>query len=782
MFPAMFIQSRFMPVLAFALAAAPVSAFAEGQMTVLNSHSLVKFESCSLRVNRLDFEKQATLSDHDVLRICESLDNSRFCYVGSLFDREHTIAMYRPFFAAKAIRQSMTEFLRRGGMVFFAPVTLTQFGAWPREMTDYFASVGVTLPGPANFENNVIGSDKERSVFAKATDGWRDSLFNAPRNVDPVQAIRHFKDPAAIGYETVFASSEGFPVVISAKTKLGGTVVFSHVYSVERRLESPFFLNVLQGLYGEAAVRRRSSRTAYIDAAKARGKTELCVREVPAYQRVYTDTPVPDGGEELTHIDLLLARGDREIAKIAFFNCSDENLEFRLEPDADRTNRDIFSFYEARPWRTEAGPVVNETVVPVNGANLVSVPSGETRTILLVGETRRAPGKYDWSCELVPANLDIPTRKITVTAEVLDLEIDPACLPMTYMWGPYNNSHALGLVERYREFLVNGKRVRLVQAGSRHWEKLLRKKPDGSVHVVPEAPGDLIDDEIAEKRAGRRWVSGYGMLGAFWTRMKALGGDPDVTNPVTMKLFADGIRLIDAAYRRAGITPDDFYEPLKDEPSAKEIPQMLAAGRFVRSLGWKVCVDIATWCTMDDIRALAPIVDWWQPWERRLVDRASGPDEIAYYRSTGKTVTPYLCSMSGNTDPYLEYHRFRGIRSFWMGYDGFGTWAANSWRGNDYRGKDNALDGRNGQYPGSFYVHHGDFGPVGTMRLEAWREGAEDYHWLKYAEKRGLAADLRSEATLRKLNAACDPAATKAWRDRLLRALADDGALVMKDF
>ena len=71
--------------------------------------------------------------------------------------------------------------------------------------------------------------------------------------------------------------------------------------------------------------------------------------------------------------------------------------------------------------------------------------------------------------------------------------------------------------------------------------------------------------------------------------------------------------------------------------------------------------------------ALAPIVDWWQPWERRLVGRASGPEEIAYCRSTGKTVTPYLCSRSGNTDPNLEYHRFRGIRSFWMGYDGFGT-------------------------------------------------------------------------------------------------------------
>ena len=93
----------------------------------------------------------------------------------------------------------------------------------------------------------------------------------------------------------------------------------------------------------------------------------------------------------------------------------------------------------------------------------------------------------------------------------------------------------------------------------------------------------------------------------------------------------------------------------------------------MHSLGWRVCLDIATWCTLDDVRRLALAVDWWQPWERRL---------------------------------------------------------------------------------------------------EAWREGAEDFHWLKVAEKLGAAEEFRSAERLRALDATSDPAAVKAWRDGLLRGIA----------
>ena len=72
-----------------------------------------------------------------------------------------------------------------------------------------------------------------------------------------------------------------------------------------------------------------------------------------------------------------------------------------------------------------------------------------------------------------------------------------------------------------------------------------------------------------------------------------------------------------------------------------------------------------------------------------------------------------------------------------------------------------------------FYVHHGDAGPVATMRLEALREGVEDLYWLNRAAGGGCAAGLRSKQFLDRILAGKDAAAVRDWRNALLRALAD---------
>ena len=760
------------------LSAGVALAAKDGQMTVINQRSSVKFERCSLMANRFDWAAKTKLSYAEELKMCESLDFSKFCYFGSLFDREHTIGMYDAFFSSKSICNSLSAFLKRGGMVFFAPVTWTQLNTWPESMKRFFADNGVKIPGSANYENNIPGSDKEKQLTASVVPTWKGSLFDSPRPVEgQLRSIRHFKDIDRIGYEPVAVTPEGYPVVIATKVGGKGLVVFSHLYPVERQVESPFYWNLIEGLYGKDAVRRRSSRNAYIAEARNRGKDRLYVCAEPVYSKTFADTPVPDDAEDVGHIDLLLARGDRELAKIVFYNCSDDNLVFRLEPEANLANRDIFAFQEVMTWGNVAGLSVNEIVREPTDDGLVSVPSGETKVLLLAAETRRRPGKYDWSFELVPVNVVMPTRKITVTAEVLDLEIDPSLFPTTYLWGPYDYSFALGRADAYRAFAMDRKHITYSMAGTRgdHWTRMLFKNAAGRIECVKTAPKDLCADEIGQKRAGHRFVNGYGHLDRFCTRMKALGvKEPDLRQSDQMALFEQGIRLIDAEFRKAGITPDDFYEPLMDEPNLKHIHNVLAAGKFVRSLGWKVNTGVASWCTMDDIRALTPITDWWQPAERRITERASGKEENDYYRSTGVRYTPGQSSTSGSDDPYLHYHRYRGLRAILNGWDGWCTWAMNSWRGNDYRGRENNIvfDASKMQFPGVFYVHHGDRGPVGTMRLEAFREGIEDYHWLKYAAKTGKGGIYASEECLKRLNASEDASAVQKWRNALLRELA----------
>ena len=184
---------------------------------------------------------------------------------------------------------------------------------------------------------------------------------------------------------------------------------------------------------------------------------------------------------ELARLDMLLAQGDRELARIAFYNCTDENYVFRLEPAADRRNRGVFTFLDVIPWRTPAGQVQHEIVSSLGSAGTICVPSGETKTILLAADTERPAGKYDWSFEIVPVNADVPTRRISVSAEVLDLAIRKDCLPLGYLFGPYNTGAAVGRIGAYRSFLTERNRVTHVAAGTSPWSRLLVKDGSGAV-------------------------------------------------------------------------------------------------------------------------------------------------------------------------------------------------------------------------------------------------------------------------------------------------------------
>ena len=760
-------MNRFALTAAFAALAA--IALAEGQVTIVNSRNKTDFKRYSLQVNPFEFKAGQPRTDSDVLRICESLDNSRLAILGH--GGEKCFAETTRFlFGTPAVATSLDGFFRRGGMLYVEPGSWGVYNSWADEARRFFADRGVVVPTGGDYKDPNSGKG-DRVVVGRLQDGPGKKVFGGPNAPERLCAVRYF-DGAATASAKAYVATDAGEVLMMGKKVEKGAVVFSLVISVMDRASSPFWDNCVEALYGKSAAQKHAGRSVYIASARRRGLKGLYVREVPVFARMTADTPPPDGAPELSGISMLLARGDRELARIAFYNCTDESYVFRLEPSPDRRNRDIFTFLDVVPWRSPAGQVQHEIVSTLGSAGTVCVPSGETKTILLAAETDRPAGKYEWSFEIVPVNADIPTRRVSVSAEVLDLAIDRECLPVGYLFGPYNTGAAVGRIGAYRSFLVDRNRVTHVSAGVSPWGKLLAKGPDGSVRIDEKAVIP-VSDEVSEKAQGRKWVCSYGQLYSFRVAMKKLGAPAGLADPQALKLFRRGVARIDAAYRAAGIDPGaDFFESLIDEPNAKDIPDVLAAAEVVHSLGWRVCLDIATWCTLDDVRRLAPAVDWWQPWERRLENRATSEEEAAFYRSTGKRVTPYLCSMSGNTDPYLGYHRFRGIRAFWRGYDGFCTWAANSWRGNDYRGRDNDLDGSKGSFPGSWYIHHGDDAPVGTMRLEAWREGAEDFHWLKVAEKLGAAEEFRSAERLRALDATSDPAAVKAWRDGLLRGIA----------
>lgn len=742
------------------------SAIAEGQITLINSGSRVDFRAYALKANTFRYAEDKTFDQTDELRICESIDNSKLIVFG--FGKERQFSRTGDFlFGMPSVATSLDSFFKRGGLFFFEPSSWSVYNSWSGKARTFFAERGVTVPDGGNYKNpNDGGSDK--NIDGTICKGGGE-MFGAPRAPGLLRAIRYFAGPAAETFEPYVKTAEGL-VLLMGKRIDAGAVVFSLVYSIQTAAHSAFWDNAVEALYGKAAVQKCAGRTVYLKETKARGLDGLYIREEPFLTPLYADTPLPEGGAELMHVDMLLARGEMELAEIVFYNCTEENRLYRLEPKPGDPNGRIFRFLDVKPRRNEHGRVQNEIVTPTDSTGTVFVPSGETKSILLAAKTNGKPGKYDWSFELVPVNFEEKPRKITVTAEVLDLAMEGE-MPNVFLYGPYEMTWSKGCVEKYQDFLADRYHVNYISTGGGIWKRVLNKDANGNL-TVSENPADYLTGEKRLQEHGRRWIYGYGLFEAVNSRMKELGFTMDWRDPKILAVIDRGLARWVKTLKENGIDFSQAYEPIRDEPSTQNIDEFIIAADLVRKHGMKVAVDIATWCTLDDVRKLAPHVDMWEPWEHRLTTRTTGAEELAVYKSTGKPIRPYLCSMSGNTDPYLDYHRFRGIKAFRLGGDGFCTWAANSWRGNDYRAKENQLDGVRGQYPGAFYVHHGDRVPVATKRLEALREGVEDLYWLRRAAKEGKARDLIADETLASLVKTQDPAKVKAWRNALLRALA----------
>lgn len=739
---------------------------AEGQLTLVNVNTKVSFKSYALKVNEFRYAPGDKRDDMDILRICESIDNSRLVVMGMTGPakfRETTAFL----FGTPAVAASVDAFFKRGGMMYFESGSWSVYNSWAGEARRFFSARGVALPDGSCYVNPSRKQDVNIDGMVCGQGDGR--LFGKPRDPGQLRSIRYFGGVVSTNCEAYVSAADGRPLMVGRRIDKG-RVVFSLVYSVQRTRESPFWDNVVESLYGKDAVRKNTGRNIYLADAKSRGKTGLFIREESVFTQRYADSPLPDGGVELSHIDMLLARGERELAEIVFYNCSEENLVFRLEPESGNPSGDMFRFLDVLPRRTEDGRVQNEIVIPLNAAGCVFVPSGETKLLLLAAKaTHQLPGRHDWSFTLVPVNAEREPHRITVSAEVLNLEMSGK-KPDIYLFGPYGMTWAKGKLAGYQEFLANEYHINHFMIQKDIWKRVLSVDSAGKI-VISDNDADYMTDEVRMQRLGWKWIYGYGMMDGFSERLKELGRKVDFSDHVTLELLDRAVARWVAALKSNGIDLGNCYEPVRDEPNSKMLDDFIAIARTLRRHGLKVAVDIATWCTLDDVRRLAPVVDMWEPWEPRVTVRDTAAEELSIYKTSGKPILPYLCSTSGNTAPYLDYHRFRGIRTFLLGADGFCTWAANSWRGNDYRGSENALGGTKGSAPGAFYVHHGDTGPVATMRLEAFREGIEDLYWLNRAVNSGCAAEFCSEKCLNGLLSKKDAAAVRVWRNALLRTL-----------
>ena len=500
-------------------------------------------------------------------------------------------------------------------------------------------------------------------------------------------------------------------------------------------------------------------------ASKAAGTGQVTLWQVPTFTKVYNDT-FPTSTVDLKDVKVLVARNEKECVSILISNTTDENIYFRLEPQRELTGttvgyRRLFTIKEAMPWRDPQGKVFNEALVNLNQGNIIVLPSLETRELWIDVKTEIAAGDYRWSFTLVPINYAMPSKKLDFEVKVLPWRFPDQLPVFVYTFGPYFYSWAKS--EELRapywkaclEYHINT--IQTVDGPYRAIQK------DGTISGHKE---DYINQEKLLQESGCNWVYGYGVYVRFKSELKSRHIDGTITNPKMQELFRQWISNWVKYLKEEQVDLNKFLIPLCDEPAKPIIDELLIASRIIHEIEprLKITCTIPTWSTLEDVKKLSPAIDVWIPWEPRITTRSEAAAELEYYKFTQKPFFAYNCSTSGNSSPYLDYFRFRGIRGFLAGTDGIALWAANSWRGNDWNSTENAKD------YSAFLFHHGDDGPIPTIRLEAFREAVEDLYMILEAAKSQdpELQKLIDAAYLKKLMDADSPLAVQAWRNQLL--------------
>ena len=116
------------------------------QMTVIGSPEKLKLEVYPLKVNKFTIAPKEKLTNIVTLRICESIDNSKFLY----FPSHPKAYAAKEVFSSAAICQSMKSLLERGGIILFGTGDWSSIAGRPAAMTKFFAALKVKLPTAKN--------------------------------------------------------------------------------------------------------------------------------------------------------------------------------------------------------------------------------------------------------------------------------------------------------------------------------------------------------------------------------------------------------------------------------------------------------------------------------------------------------------------------------------------------------------------------------------------------------------------------------------------------------
>lgn len=220
---------------------------------------------------------------------------------------------------------------------------------------------------------------------------------------------------------------------------------------------------------------------------------------------------------------------------------------------------------------------------------------------------------------------------------------------------------------------------------------------------------------------------------------------------------------------------DHYVQHLTDEPIPENAASYKIAAGYIRQYAPKLRIIDASMCDQ-----IAGALDIWVPQPPEFGDK------MKFFRErekAGDEVWIYTClSPKGKyMNRFIDYHLLSVRLLHWVNfkYDlpGYLHWGFNYWQADPFKDLEPNWGGSQFLPPGdSHIVYPGKRGPMSSIRLEAMRDGIEDYELLRLLEKKNpkLAREICDSIVQSLTEYTLDPAVFRKARGRIVEGLSSD--------
>lgn len=405
-----------------------------------------------------------------------------------------------------------------------------------------------------------------------------------------------------------------------------------------------------------------------------------------------------------------------------------------------------------------------------------------------------APGEYDTSVEITGdgAGVSVPI-KITVHPFTLP---DARTLHITNWFSPGNLAKAHGC-EPYTEPFWKWLEV---------WARFMADHRQDTV-ITPiinlitaqdDGKGNLTFDfsqfdrwvELFKRAGVIGTIEGghlAGRTGGVWEAKDFDGYYPVITMPDGSRRQNPAVTVTSEEYKQflAQFLPalvkhleakgwlDSYVQHLTDEPIPENAESYKKAASYIREFAPKLRIIDASMCDQ-----IAGAIDIWVPQPSEF-----GPkmDFFKARQKAGEEVWIYTClSPRGKyMNRFIDYPLLDVRLLHWVNfkYDlpGYLHWGFNYWHGDPFADLEPHWGGDNYLPAGDSHIAYpGKTGPLSSIRLEAMRDGIEDYELLRLLEARNpkLAREICDSIVQSLTEYSLDPVEFRKARGRLISALA----------